>query len=202
MSQTDISVKQIDKEMKDVAKKSKGLLSSRYGLWFLGILSLAESMLLVPLITDPFLVAYILLDKSKAFVAVVVTTTTSILGGLIAYITATFFIDIALGFLSPESVAHFYNIVDRFRDSTFILGFVGAVTPVPFTLSALAAGVIKGNLILFIVGAFLGRAIRYGIAGYLAYKFGEDAVRLGRRNIKPISIITFILVIIYLWLTL
>ncbi len=193
--------KEKEEEMKEVAKRSEGLLRSRFGLLFLGILSFAESMLLIPLITDPFLIAYIILHKKKAVTAVFVTTVTSILGGLGAYITAAFFIDTVLGYLSPESVVEFYSIVNQFRDSTFALGLLGAITPIPFTLTALAAGAIKGNLALFLLGVLIGRTIRYSIAGYLTYKFGEDAVRMVRKNIKFITLITFIIVAIYLWFT-
>ena len=191
-----------DKDMKEVAKRSEGLLSSKYGLLFLGIISFAESILLVPLITDPFLVAYIILHKQKAVVAVVVTILTSILGGIGAYVTAAFFIDLTLGYLSPDSVVEFYRIVEQFQDSTFVLGLIGAITPLPFTLTALAAGAIKGNLGLFLIGVLLGRTIRYGLAGYLTYRFGEDALRIARENIIKITLATLIFVAVYLWLTL
>ncbi|MCB9810663.1 MAG: VTT domain-containing protein [Candidatus Nomurabacteria bacterium] len=190
-----------DKDLREVTQKSKGLLSSRYGLWVLAIISFVESMLLIPLITDPFLIAYILLHRSKVVTAVVVTLAASIIGGLVAYITANFFIDIILGFLSDKSVAEFYVISEEFKNSTFILGLVGAITPVPFTLTALAAGAIKGNLLLFLSGVFVGRSVRYSIAGYLTYHYGEDAVRMARKNIKPITIITFVSIIIYFLLT-
>ena len=191
-----------DKDMKDVAKRSEGMLNSKYGMLFLGIISFAESILLIPLITDPFLVAYIILHRKKAVMAVVVTVVTSILGGIGAYIIAAYFIDIALGYLSVSSVEEFYRIVEQFRDSTFALGLVGAITPLPFTLTALAAGAIKGNLMLFLVGVLLGRSVRYGLAGYLTYRFGEDALRIARGNIAMITIVTLIFVAIYLWLTL
>lgn len=191
-----------DKNMEEVTQQSKGLLGSRFGLWFLGILSFVESTLLVPLITDPFMMAYIVLHRDRVVAAVVVTIVTSIFGGLIAYITAAYFIEMALGFLSPESVKQFYDMADRFRDSTFALGLVGAITPAPFTLTALAAGAIKGNLLLFLLGVLLGRSIRYITAGYLTYKYGRGAIKMVKKNIYPITIVTIFVVIIYLWLTL
>jgi len=198
MSST-VPIEQSDKDLKDATKRSEGLLRSKHGLLFLGIISFAEAMLLVPIITDPFLVAYIILHRSKALVAVVVTTLTSILGGLGAYVLAAFFIDIALGYLSPESVLEFNAIVERFSDSTFALGLIGAITPVPFTLAALAAGVIKGNLILFLLGVLIGRSFRYGVAGYLTYRFGEDALRIAKENLAIITIVTLIFGTIYIW---
>jgi len=196
---TTVPIEQTDKDLKDATKRSEGLLRSKHGLLFLGIISFAEAMLLVPIITDPFLVAYIILHRSKALVAVVVTTLTSILGGLGAYVLAAFFIDIALGYLSPESVLEFNAIVERFSDSTFALGLIGAITPVPFTLAALAAGVIKGNLILFLLGVLIGRSFRYGVAGYLTYRFGEDALRIAKENLAIITIVTLIFGTIYIW---
>jgi len=194
-----VPLEQTDEDLKDATERSEGLLRSRYGLLFLGIVSFAEAMLLVPIITDPFLVAYIVLNRSKAVLAVVVTTITSIMGGLGAYVLAAYFIDIALGFLSPESVVEFHAIAERFSDSTFALGLIGAITPVPFTLAALVAGTIKGNLLLFLFGVLLGRSFRYGVAGYLAYKFGDHALKIARGNIKIITIVTLILVSTYIW---
>lgn len=192
--------KKLNDEMGEVSKESKGLLGSRFGLWFLGLLSFVESMLMVPIITDPFMVAYILLHRKKVVVAVMVTTITSVLGGLGAYITASFFIDIAFQFMSQSAIDEFYNLMDRFKDSTFILGFLGALTPIPFTTTALVAGAIKGNLILFLIGAFIGRLIRYGVAGYLTYVYGEEALRIARKNIAPLTLLAVIIAVTYIWL--
>ena len=153
---------------------------------------------MVPIITDPFMVAYILLHRKRVVAAVMVTTITSILGGLGAYITASFFIDLAFKLMSEESIREFYDLMEHFRDSTFVLGFLGALTPIPFTSTALVAGAIKGSLILFLIGAFFGRVIRYGIAGYLTYRYGEDALRIAKNNIIPVSVVAVMVAIIYI----
>ena len=180
--------------------KASDLIKSRYGLWFLGLLSFVESSLLIPLITDPFMVAYILVHRTKTRAAVIVTTLSSVAGGFVAYITAAFFIDLILGYLSPETVLYFNDMVKNFQGETFALAFLGAVTPIPFTLSALAAGTIQGSLLLFMAGALAGRSLRYGIVGYLSYRFGDRAVVLARKNLGLISILTFIAVAIYIFM--
>lgn len=189
-----------DKHIEVITKKASNLIRSRYGLWFLGLLSFVESALLIPIVTDPFMVAYILVHRARSFAAVVVTTLSSIFGGFIAYITAAFFIDLVLKYLSPESVQTFYEIVESFHNETFALAFLGAVTPIPFTLTALAAGAIKGSLILFLVGALAGRVLRYGLIGYLTHKFGAQALDLVKQNIKIVSFITVVAVVVYVWL--
>jgi membrane protein YqaA with SNARE-associated domain len=182
-----------------VTKKASGLIDSRFGLWFLGLLSFVESALLIPIITDPFMAAYIMVHKTRVMAAVLVTTVTSVFGGFIAYITAAFMIDLVLNSLSPETTLAFYELIENYRNDTFILAFLGAVTPIPFTMTALVAGTIKGNLVLFLMGALVGRLLRYGIVGYLTYRFGEQTLSLARKNIGLTSIVTIILVAAYIW---
>ncbi|HMO77892.1 MAG TPA: VTT domain-containing protein [Candidatus Paceibacterota bacterium] len=182
-----------------MTKKASGLIDSRFGLWFLGLLSFVESALLIPIITDPFMVAYIMVHRSRAVMAVLVTTVTSVFGGFVAYITAAFMIDLVLNLLSPETIASFYQMIENYRNDTFILAILGALTPIPFTLTALVAGTIKGNLIFFLLGAFLGRLVRYGIVGYLTYRFGNQTLGLARKNIGLTSAITVIIVAVYIW---
>jgi membrane protein YqaA with SNARE-associated domain len=193
-------VRTFEYHVEAVTKKAAGLINSRYGLWFLGILSFVESSLLIPLITDPFMAAYILVHRGRAVVAVVVTTVTSLLGGLVAYITAAFVMDKIFEFLSPETIQVFNEMIVSVKEETFIMAFLGALTPIPFTLSALAAGVIKGDLLMFMLGALAGRAIRYSIVGYLTYRYGQPALELAKKNIALASVITFIIVGIYIWI--
>lgn len=186
-------------EVDAMTQKASGLINSRFGLWFLGLLSFVESALIVPIITDPFMVAYILVHRARTTAAILVTTVTSVFGGFVAYVTATFMIDLVFGFLSPSSLETFNQMIENYRDDTFILAILGALTPIPFTLTALVAGAIKGNLFLFLVGAFLGRIIRYGIVGYLTYRFGQSTLSLARRNVFITTIIGVIFLALYIW---
>ncbi len=191
--------KSFDQHIERATNKASDLIKSRYGLWFLGILSFAESALLVPIITDPFMVAYILVHRTRAIATVAVTILTSVLGGFIAYITAAFFIDLIMPLLSLEAVTVFQDMIQRFHNDTFLLAFLGAVTPLPFTLAALAAGTIKGNILFFLLGSLAGRTLRYGIVGYLTYHLGDHAVGLIRKNIVIISILTILATVMYIW---
>jgi len=181
-----------------MTRKASGLIDSRFGLWFLGLLSFVESALVIPIVTDPFMVAYIMVHRTRTMVAVLVTTLSSVFGGFVAYVTAAFMIDL-MQKLSPETIAAFNQMIENYRDDTFILGLLGALTPIPFTITALVAGTIKGNLIFFLLGAFVGRLLRYGIVGYLTHRFGERVLGLARKNILLSSIVMIILIVIYIW---
>jgi membrane protein YqaA with SNARE-associated domain len=190
------SLADLDKQLEEATEKAGGLLRSRFGLWFLALLSFAESALLIPIITDPFMVAYMLFNRTKILLGTIVTIASSVVGGVAAFVTAAYFIDFVLRYLSPEAVGVFNDLIARFAGETFMLAFIGALTP--YTLSALAAGTLKGSLIAFIFGSIVGRTIRYGIVAYLTHKFGDQALRLARKHLTIATIITFILLILYI----
>ncbi len=119
--------------------RSEKIFRSRYGLWGLGFISYIESALIVPIVTDPFLIAFILANRPKAFIAVIVAILTSVLGGLTAYVLAALFAAVLLPFLGPESLAQFNAIAVEVQAETFVLTILGALTPVPYTLVAMAA---------------------------------------------------------------
>jgi len=184
--------KKFERHMTAITKRTGDLLRSRYGLWALGIISFVESALLVPIITDPFMVAYIIAHRKKTLAAVIVTTLSSVVGGIVAYITAAYFIDLLIASLSPASSADLNNLIDSFTHGSFVLAFAGAITPIPFTLASIAAGLLKGSLILFIIGAILGRIIRYGIVGYLTYRFADPALELAKKHLNILTVVTFL----------
>jgi len=193
-----LGLSKFNQNVEAMTRKASGLIDSRFGLWFLGLLSFVESALVIPIVTDPFMVAYIMVHRTRAMVAVLVTTLSSVFGGFVAYVTAAFMIDL-MQKLSPGTIAAFNQMIENYRDDTFILGLLGALTPIPFTITALVAGTIKGNLIFFLLGAFVGRLLRYGVVGYLTYRFGERVLGLARKNIVFSSIVTIILIAIYTW---
>ena len=73
-----------NKEVESLVDKAGALLRSKYGLWFLGSFSVVDSALGLPLSTDPFMVAYMVANRAKAWWGYVLTAAGSVLGGVIA----------------------------------------------------------------------------------------------------------------------
>lgn len=174
------------------------LFKSKAGLWLIGLISFVESVLPVPIITDPFMVAYILVNRHKTILAVVVTTVTSVAGGVVAYFTAFFFSDLVLSYLSASALEHFNVLAEEARSETFVLSILGAITPVPYTLVGLAIGFVKGSLLVFIVASVFGRGLRYVVVGYLTYRFGSQAMVHIRRHLGWMTLLTILIVSIYI----
>lgn len=191
----------LEQQVEDAAQKAGGLLRSRYGLWALGAVSFFESALPVPIITDPFLVAYILASKQKAVAGLIVTTLTSLLGGIFAYVLAyAFYEAVAAQYLVGHIGEQFAAIATEFQYGTFYITLLGAITPVPYTLVALAAGFVQANFVVFIVATLAGRLFRYGALTWLTYRFGEQALAIAKRQLLLVTLVCFALVI-YFYLT-
>jgi len=181
-------------------KRVHAFLKTRWGLWGLGIISFWESALPVPILTDPFLVIYILANQKKALIAVLVTTFTSVMGGVAAYFAALAVKEPILSFFSDEFVAQFNDIAVRMQAETFAMSILGAVTPVPYTTVALAAGFVEGNIWLFLIASLIGRGARYSIVAYVTYKVGALSSRASRRPLFLLSAVTVAMLTIYfLW---
>jgi len=192
------SVKQVLET--NTVSKAKEILRARSGVKVMAIISFVEGALPLPVLTDPFLVAAILVDKKNTFKLILATTLSSVLGGLLAYFMALFFFETLASLMSPGALAQFNSVADSSTSSTFVLTMVGAVTPVPYTIVAWAVAVLNGNVFAFIAASLLGRGLRYSIVGYSVYHFGHLAVSYSRRYIAVTSVLVFILAGLFFWL--
>jgi membrane protein YqaA with SNARE-associated domain len=189
----------LETRVEDAAVQAGGLLRSRYGLWMIAGISFVESALIVPLITDPFLVAYILTNKERVYRGIIVTTLASIAGGLFSYAVAFLFYEyIVEQYLTGALGEQFFTIVESFNDGVFWITLAGAVTPIPYTLVSLGAGFMKASLFTFLLASLIGRGGRYMLVGLLTYHFGDRALAIARRNILFISAAFLVLAVLYL----
>jgi len=190
--------KKLQMHTERVAGLTAGLLRSGYGIWVLGLISFIESFLVVPIITDPFLVMYILANRRCVWRAVAVTTVTSLLGGFLAYVLAAVFFEfVAVHYLTGSTGELFYTVADGFKDNTFTFTLLGAITPVPYTIVALAVGFVEGNLAAFLVASLVGRGGRYILVGLLTKRFGEAAVGLARERVRTVTLFLLAAVFAY-----
>jgi len=199
MSEKEFEVRVEEVLHSDTVVKAKKLIRSRSGTKMLAAISFFEGALPLPILADPFLVAAILVNRAEVTKLIVVTTLSSVAGGIFAYFTAVLFFDLMMQWMTPDMVEQFQSLIVSNKSSTLMLTLVGAITPVPYTLVAWVVGVLKGSLITFIVASIFGRGIRYAIVGYSAYLFGPLAITYSKRYIGIISIIIIVAMVIFFW---
>lgn len=199
-----MDTKQLDEQVEKIlttttVSRAQEIMSSRSGLWLIGFISFLESASPLPVVTDPFMIAAIMLNRTKYIRIVLITTFTSVLGGVAAYYAALFFFDIALDWFSPETTQVLAAMTTSQEKGTFLLTLIGAFTPVPYTLTAWAVGFMKGGVVPFIIASIIGRGARYAIVGWLTYRFGPLALQYAKRSIGIASLVMVILIGLYLW---
>jgi membrane protein YqaA with SNARE-associated domain len=190
----------VDKVLEsDTLIKARTLFGSKTGVKMIAAISFLESAFPFPILTDPFLVAAILANRANAIRLVLVTTLASVLGGVVAYLTAMLFLDILLQWVGTNLATEFEHLVVSNEASTGMLTLIGAFTPVPYTLVAWALVAIQGSLLVFIIASIIGRGARYAIVGYCTHRFGSLAMEYARKYIGISSILLFVLVALYVW---
>ena len=178
------------------------VMGSKSGLWLIGLVSFIESALPLPIITDPFMVAGILANRSKAGLIVLITLLSSIAGGVVAFIMARYFFHWLEAVMSSGVLEQFQTLIQMNSSNTLVITLVGAMTPIPYTLTAWVVAVGEGGLLLFIVASFFGRGFRYGVVGLCTYWFGPRALVYARRSLGLTTFVVMVLVGVYVWLKL
>ena len=158
-------------------------MHSPHSLFILGAISFAESVF-APIIIDPFLVGMVMTHRKRWKLYVLVTIVASVLGGLFAYMLGLWFFDtVGLALINSSGVqSEFASISESLDKNGFVFVLIGAFTPVPYKLVALASGFLKISLLTFIVASVFGRIFRLGLVGIAAYYLSPKALPMMQRN--------------------
>ena len=140
----------------------------------LAVVSFAESSFF-PIPPDVMLVPMVLADRAKAWWYATLATVSSVLGGVAGY---------AIGFYLLEMVGKpllaFYGKSDglaaftqAFSDYGAIILLTKGMTPIPYKVLTISAGVAHMDLATFVGASIVARAMRFFMVAGLLYFFGE-----------------------------
>ena len=174
------------------SKKSNG---------FLYFIAFIESIFF-PLPTDPFFIPYILTQK-KFYKLVLITTVFSVVGGIVTYLLGSFFYQEVSSFLfanSPKIVSSIDSFNEKFEEIGYIIILIGGFSPFPFKITCFASGILGINFFSFLILSLVSRFSRFFLIGYLISKYGDKAINLIKDNVKKITWILLMLLIILILL--
>lgn len=165
------------------------------GWSILGGLSFLDSSLL-PIPFEIFLVPFLLAARTpRWFFTFVLVTATSVLGGLLGYAIGVFLYEsvgvflISLWGLENE----FADIQAAFDRNVFWAVFVAGLTPVPYKMFTIGAGVLGASFPLFILASILSRALRFLIIVYGLKYFGRPVALFIARRVGMATVIGIVL---------
>jgi membrane protein YqaA with SNARE-associated domain len=142
--------------------------------WALAGVSFAESSFF-PIPPDVMLIPMVLSQREKAWRYATIATVASVIGGLFGYAIGYWLYD-AVGL----PILKFYgreHALDGFM--TFVQDYgvpaviIKGMTPIPYKVVTIAAGVGKMDLLSFIGASIVARAMRFYLVAALLYFFGE-----------------------------
>ena len=173
-----------------------GMAGSPRAPWALGVVSFIESSFF-PIPPDVMLIPMVLRDRSKAWWYATIGTVTSVAGGILGYAIGYFFFE-AIG----KPILNFYgkeHALDSFIQFVHEYGveavIIKGMTPIPFKVVTIAAGVAKMDLLAFIGASIVARAMRFYLVAALLYFFGQPIRAFIERRLTLVTTV-FVVVLV------
>jgi membrane protein YqaA with SNARE-associated domain len=138
--------------------------------WYLGGLSFAESSFF-PIPPDVMLAPMCLANPGRAWRFALLTTVTSVAGGLFGYLIGQY------AFEAIQPMLHDTGYWDRYQTAVgwferwgFWAVFIAGFSPVPYKVFTIAAGALSMALLPFTLASLIGRGARFFlVAGLMAW---------------------------------
>lgn len=141
---------------------------------YLAAVSFAESSFF-PVPTVLMMAPMALANPKRAWWLALMTTIFSVLGGVAGYFIGAYLFD-TIG----QPIIDFYHAGEKFEhlkvwfdEYGVLLLFIAGVSPIPYKLFTISAGVLNMALVPFILASLLGRGIQYFVVALIAYFGGE-----------------------------
>lgn len=170
---------------------------TRYGVPAMAIVSFMESSFF-PIPPDPLLMALSLGKPKKAFWYAAICSIASVLGGILGY-----FIGWALwDLLSPFFLTYVFSaeafeyVGTLYKQNAFLTILGAAITPIPYKVFTVAAGVFHINLLYLIIASAIGRSARFFLEAGLIYFFGERIRKFIDKYFNLLLTLFFILIVL------
>lgn len=148
--------------------------SHPHAQWMLFCVSFIESSVF-PIPPDVLLIPMTLADRKRWFRFGFITVTASVLGGIAGY-----YIGYALWETVGKAVVAFYGLEtatavvgEKYQANAFAAIFTAALTPIPYKVFTISAGLFHISLVTLIAASILGRGIRFFAVAWFVNKFGE-----------------------------
>ncbi|HUG27878.1 MAG TPA: YqaA family protein [Gemmatimonadales bacterium] len=156
----------------------------------LAAITFAESSFF-PIPPDPLLLAMSLGAPKKALRFAAICTVASVLGGIAGYLLGSLFWEALSGFfftyvpgVSPEA---FNTVQEWYQRWDFWAVFLAGITPLPYKVFTLSAGVFQVSFPVFVVASMLSRGLRFFILAGLVYHYGQPIQGFIDRHFERLS---------------
>ena len=170
-----------------------GFAGSEWAIVVLAVATFLESIL-SPIPPDPLLIPMSVLRPEMAIWYGLVATIASLSGALVGHwLGSRFGRPILSRFTSESKVDLAESLFDRYGAWALL---AAAVTPIPYKLFAILAGVLKFDRKRFLIISLIGRGARFIGLGILLFLFGEQIQHFIEQNIQKLSLFGLVAVVV------
>ena len=170
-----------------IYKKTIELSAKPAATFYLFLLSFTEaSFFVVP--PDVMLAPMCLAQPKKIWRLALIAIIGSVLGGVFGYFIGMFGFNFVQPYIEQYGYQSHYELaLQWFSDWGFWAIFIAALTPIPYKIFTIAAGVLVMNFPLFLIASFLGRGLRlFGVACFVKF-FGRRVDYFIQRYINQLG---------------
>lgn len=161
----------------------------------LALVSFIESSFF-PIPPFVLIVAMLSHEKKPSWVRLaIIGMLSSVVGGIAAYFVGMFF----YGYVG-EPLVRFYGIQDEvtylgtlFKDHVFATILLASISPIPYKVFTISAGLFSVNLVSFILASIIGRSLRFFTVAYISNRYGVKAKQVLLQQQKLMAKVFFIL---------
>lgn len=155
--------------------------------WYLGGLSFAESSFF-PIPPDVMLIPMALARPQRAWLLALITTATSVLGGLAGYLIGVLAVDALLPFIERIGYLQAFEQAQNWFDRWGLLAVLAAgFSPIPYKIFTIAAGALGLFLPGFVLMSLLGRGARFFLVAGLLKAGGPGIEARVRRHVEALG---------------
>lgn len=164
----------------------QGFAESDWALIVLALGAFSESIVF-PVPPDPLLIPMGVLNPDSALWYAALATVASVLGAIVGHwLGKTFGRPLLERFVSEKKIQIGESIFDKYGVWTIL---VAAITPVPYKVFTILAGVLELDMKRFVLASIIGRSVRFMSLGVLLFLFGEEIRNFLDANFQIFTVI-------------
>ncbi len=169
----------------DLSDWTLSLAESEWALVLLALVAFSESIFF-PIPPDPLLLAIGIADPSMAIWAAALATLASVAGGVVGhYLGRRVGRPLLYKFVSEDKVSRAEALFARYGAWAIL---AAAITPIPYKVFTILAGVMNLRMRPFLLASLVGRSIRIMTVGVLIYLFGESVREFIDHNFELLTV--------------
>jgi len=135
-----------------------------------------------------------LANPSRAWWFALLTTVTSVAGGIFGYLIGHFAFDLVQPLIEGRYAAAYQQSVNWFNEWGFWAILVAGFSPIPYKVFTIAAGVLYMPLLPFILASAIGRGGRFFLVAALMFWGGKTMERMLKQYVDVIGWISVSLI--------